>query len=426
MLTSTHMHMRWSGQGFTVCFLLIIYFHGKITLDNPIYLYYNINTVPRRPMRLARYIFIKRTDTMEEIQGTKMYCGVPVRPDKSEKKQIRRQYIRTGMVILLNIFLFNIVLLGIAYLVGGIYAGDTTSLAAMKKGFSKLAADYPALRVAISCIIPIISETAAIIVGIKLLKIDLRKLFTFNGFTGGEVARGVTESLGIQMAAGYIALGVGAILRIFNLECKTVSITVVESSLGVTFLLYFYACLLGPVLEEILYRGIILQGLKTYNRRMAVLVSALIFGLMHQNYQQFILGFLLGLLLGTLTINSGSLIPSTVIHIIVNTFASLCSVIMSYVDYDSFMQAQNGVTDMTAFSTQFMILIVITFLIRSALLLAAIVLLIMGIVKKRAVAKPSIAGKTRGWPMLAQSWVWYVILVLYLYLAFVEPMTFIK
>lgn len=377
-------------------------------------------------MRLARYIFIKRTDTMEEIQGTQMYCGVPVRPDKSEKKQIRRQYIRTGMVILLNIFLFNIVLVGIAYLIGGIYAGDTSSPEAMKNGYAKLAADYPALRVAISCMIPIISETAVIITGIKLLKIDLRKLFTFNGFTGGEVARGVTESLGIQLAAGYIALAVGAILRIFNLETKLTGITVVESSLGVTFFMCFYACLLGPVLEELLYRGIILQGLKTYNRRMAVFVSALIFGLMHQNYQQFILGFLLGLLLGALTINSGSLIPSTIIHIMVNTFGALCNVIMSFVDYDSFMQTQNGVTDMTGFSAQFMMFSLIIFIIRSALLLAAIVLLIIGIVKKRAVAKPSIAGKTRGWPMLAQSWVWYVILVLYLYLAFVEPMTFIK
>lgn len=364
---------------------------------------------------------------MEEMQmQTEMYCGVPVRPDKAEKKQIRRQYIRTGIVILLNIFLFNIVLLGSVYLIGGIYAGDISSLAAMKQGFAKFAADYPALRVAISFILPIISETVSIIVGIKLLKIDLRKLFTFNGFTGGEVVRGATESLGLQMTAGYIALAVGAILRIFNLESKMTSLTVVESSLGVTFFMYFYACLLGPVLEEILYRGIILQGLKTYNRRMAVFVSALIFGLMHQNYQQFILGFLLGLLLGTLTINSGSLIPSAIIHIIVNTFASLCSVMMMYVDYDSFMQAQNGVTDMTGFSAQFMILTVITFLIRGALLLAAIVLLIMGIVKKRAAAKPSIAGKTRGWPILAQSWVWYVILVLYLYLTFVEPMTFIK
>lgn len=395
-----------------------------MTLDNPLNLYYNILKYRADPMR--GILYIKRTDTMEEIQGTQMYCGVPVRPDKAEKKRIRKQYIRTGMVILLNIFLFNIVLMGIVYLIGGIYAGDISSPAAMKNGFSKLAADHPALRAAISFIVPIISEAVSIIAGIKLLKIDLRRLFTFNGFTGGEVVRGVTESLGIQMAAGYIALAVGAILSKFNLETKMTSITVVESSLGVTFLLYFYACLLGPVLEEILYRGIILQGLKTYNRRMAVFVSALIFGLMHQNYQQFILGFLLGLLLGTLTINSDSLIPSVIIHIMVNTFASLNTVMMSYVDYDSFMQVQNGVTEMTGFSAQFMMLAVIMFLIRGAMLMAAIALLIIGMVKKRAAAKPSPAGKTRGWPMLAQSWVWYVILILYLYLTFVEPMTFIK
>lgn len=355
-----------------------------------------------------------------------MYCGVPVRPDKAEKKQIRKQYIRTGIVILLNIFLFNIVLCGIAYFLGGIYAGDISSYAAMKNGFAKFSTDYPAMRVVVGFMIPVISEVTSILVGIKLLKIDIRKLFTFNGFTGGETLRGVTESLGLQMAAGYIALIVAGILRIFNLETSSWSFAVVESSLGVTFLWYFYACLLGPVLEELLYRGVILQGLKTYNRRMAVFVSALIFGLMHQNYQQFILGFLVGLVLADVTIRSDSLIPSMIMHIAINTTASLCSLIMAYLDYDSYSSIQNGVTEPLGLDSRFMAATMIIFLIRSALLIAAIVLLIIGIVKKRGVGKPSPAGKTRGWPVLAQSWVWYIILVLYLYLTFVEPMTYIK
>jgi membrane protease YdiL (CAAX protease family) len=75
------------------------------------------------------------------------------------------------------------------------------------------------------------------------------------------------------------------------------------------------ACILAPVLEEMLFRGIILRSfLRQYRPRKAILLSALLFGLAHLNVYQFVVASLLGLLLGWLYERSRSLWPCILLH----------------------------------------------------------------------------------------------------------------
>ena len=64
------------------------------------------------------------------------------------------------------------------------------------------------------------------------------------------------------------------------------------------FTAVLYACLLGPIAEEVLFRGFTLGLLKKGGAAAAIVISALCFGLMHMNPAQFIAGTLAGLLLG--------------------------------------------------------------------------------------------------------------------------------
>ena len=368
---------------------------------------------------------------MSEIQSAvtptpEMYCGVTVKPDRDEKKQIRRQYIKVGLVILLNVLLFNVVLMGIAYLIGGFYVSDFSSFSALEEGCRTLFRDYPPLNFVFSCTIPIISETCAIIFGVKLLKIDLRSLFTVKGFSGGDVTALTTVSLGGQTLAALIATILALILEFIGISYPEAVTSFQTSSMAVNIYIYFYVCILGPILEEILYRGVILQGLKQYNKRMAVWISALIFGLMHQNYQQFILGFLIGLALGIITLKSNSLIPSIITHIIVNTSASLLSCSMMAVDNETFQSIASGEYDITSLSPEFILIILLNALIRYGFLFAGIVIFIVFLVKKKNISRPSPAGKSRGWPIIAQSWTWYIILIVYIYLNFIANLQFNK
>lgn len=80
----------------------------------------------------------------------------------------------------------------------------------------------------------------------------------------------------------------------------------------------------GPILEEVLFRGIILDGfLNRYRPGKAIFWSAFLFGLFHLNPWQFIPGFLIGLLLGYIYFKTRSLIPVIFIHVINNSFSYL-------------------------------------------------------------------------------------------------------
>ncbi len=80
----------------------------------------------------------------------------------------------------------------------------------------------------------------------------------------------------------------------------------------------------GPILEEVLFRGIILDGfLGRYKPGKAIFWSAFLFGLFHLNPWQFIPAFLIGLLLGYIYLKTRSLIPAIAIHMINNSFSYL-------------------------------------------------------------------------------------------------------
>ncbi len=83
-------------------------------------------------------------------------------------------------------------------------------------------------------------------------------------------------------------------------------------------------CLLAPVLEEMLFRGIMLRGfLRQYSRFGAIVGSALLFGLAHMNLYQFIAATILGLFLGWLYERTRSLWPCIALHAAYNTACAI-------------------------------------------------------------------------------------------------------
>lgn len=80
----------------------------------------------------------------------------------------------------------------------------------------------------------------------------------------------------------------------FSLETLLESATVSDNSIP----MFLYACLLGPVAEEILFRGLMLRSLQPYGKKFAILVSSLLFGLFHGNLLQVPFAFFVGLVMG--------------------------------------------------------------------------------------------------------------------------------
>ena len=93
-------------------------------------------------------------------------------------------------------------------------------------------------------------------------------------------------------------------------------------------LVNLYVCVLGPVLEEVIFRGFLLKGLQRFGVSFAAVFTALLFTLYHMNLVQLFVPLIMGLFLAQLTIRTGSLIPAICCHILNNSFATLADMIM--------------------------------------------------------------------------------------------------
>jgi len=78
---------------------------------------------------------------------------------------------------------------------------------------------------------------------------------------------------------------------------------------------------LPAILEEIVVRGIIMQPLRRFGDKFAIVASALIFGIMHGNMVQIPYTMVAGLFFGYLAIATGSLWPSITLHFINNFYS---------------------------------------------------------------------------------------------------------
>lgn len=84
-----------------------------------------------------------------------------------------------------------------------------------------------------------------------------------------------------------------------------------------------YVCVIGPFIEELIYRGLVIKLLSPYGKGLAVFFSALIFGLMHGNISQAFSAFAGGLIYALITVRYNSIAPTVVMHILNNTLASI-------------------------------------------------------------------------------------------------------
>lgn len=104
------------------------------------------------------------------------------------------------------------------------------------------------------------------------------------------------------------------------------------------FLLSFIATAIVPALvEEFACRGIVLGLLKKFGKGFAVVSSAIIFGIMHGNFEQIPFAIFVGLILGYVYVKTESIWPCVIVHGINNSIA----VIFTYLQNVASVNIQN-------------------------------------------------------------------------------------
>lgn len=82
--------------------------------------------------------------------------------------------------------------------------------------------------------------------------------------------------------------------------------------------LFLFMVVIGPVLEEFIFRRVLLERLRHWGERFCMFATAALFALAHGNLSQLLYAFAVGLVLGYVVLRFGKLRYSVLLHMLIN------------------------------------------------------------------------------------------------------------
>lgn len=129
-------------------------------------------------------------------------------------------------------------------------------------------------------------------------------------------------------AGDYMSTLIASLFESIGITLTSVPDYEVPTS-GKDLFLYAFSTIVPPaIIEEFTLRSVAMQPLRKYGDKFAIIMTALVFGLMHRNAVQGIFAFIAGLVFGYIAIATNSIWPSVVVHALNNGFSVLLSVLM--------------------------------------------------------------------------------------------------
>lgn len=95
------------------------------------------------------------------------------------------------------------------------------------------------------------------------------------------------------------------------------------------WLVILVAVIIGPIVEELIFRKTFIDALGRFGKIYAIIVSSVAFGLFHGNFSQVLYATLLGFILGYIYVKSGKIIYSMIMHILLNFFGTVPTLLLS-------------------------------------------------------------------------------------------------
>lgn len=274
-----------------------------------------------------------------------VYCQ-PVFPDKKqiEKTNVRKLCNKIGGALLMFIgingvlsFLLQLILLFTAGLQG-------------IQNFS--------IYFALNGVISVASVALPAIILSKMCHKSLDELISFKKVN-------IKQLLAFLFAGYTFVIGGNVLLQFFN---ANISLFGFENSVASyegdyklldCILMVISISIIPPLVEEFLFRGVILGTLRKYGDGFAIIISALMFGLAHGNFVQTPVTFVTGLILGYMTIHFKSIIPAILLHFFNNFYVSVLTIFENYISQNIYILI-NSVAMITFFVLGFILMVSVT------------------------------------------------------------------
>lgn len=159
----------------------------------------------------------------------------------------------------------------------------------------------------------------------------LRNFFSKPSMTKGDIFKWVLIGYSITMIVNIVFNTLFALIESFGVKMEVPQMPSSDSWLSVVFSFLFVA-FLGPISEELIFRGSILGNTAKCGEWFAIVMSGVFFGLTHANYQQIFFATAMGIISGYVTIRAHSIIPAVIMHIGTNLISTIQMNLISRVD----------------------------------------------------------------------------------------------
>lgn len=246
-------------------------------------------------------------------------------PNRTEKRQLMLLSTVVGLCVIVFILLQN-------------YIPDIL----VKLGFAKIYLSNDMVAIAIDILISIVCIFLPFLVAARLSK----------RITPETEILPYKKPVSVSLFCAAIAMGGLALLlsnmitNAFVFYMEKIGVTFTSPSDGgfsggtPEFLMYLVRGAVVPALvEEFGLRGVVMQPLRKFGDKFAILISSLVFAFMHGNMVQAPFAFILGCAIGYLVIVTDSLWTGVAIHFMNNAYSIVLTYISTKMDYQTYFRA---------------------------------------------------------------------------------------
>ena len=182
--------------------------------------------------------------------------------------------------------------------------------------FYTIGFDFSLVNIVVSTVVSLVSGLILLFFMNSTFKMKIRQFkFSFK-------PKETIDTIGMMYFFNYVIGVIGSLLSRFGLPDTSPDLWL-NSDLLYDVFIFISVVILAPIFEELIFRGMILRTLSKYNEIFAIIVTSLLFGLLHLNLTQAVPAFFMSLVLCYMSLKSDSLLVTILAHAANNLLALL-------------------------------------------------------------------------------------------------------
>ena len=245
-------------------------------------------------------------------QNQGQQTGMQMQPDMSvyqpeELKQAKKQFSKIGLMAFIGSVIIAVMQMAVAGIAGSINEELVNN---MNSYF--LITMVPMYLIGMPILILLLSKVPA-------QKIEKRKMKVGHWILAFFMCYALMYFS--NLVGQFITLIIGAMKGSMVQDAIVEVATSLHPAISFIFMVIF-----APVLEELIFRKLLVERMVKYGEGVAIVVSAMMFGMYHGNLNQLAYAFTLGLFFAFIYVKTGKLIYTIILHMVINFMGSVAGV----------------------------------------------------------------------------------------------------